>query len=53
MKSLGASFSRRGFGYVVALSVIVVFAGAAGMLAFEKKSRAELKLTATRSGGRR
>ena len=35
MKSLGASFSRRGFGYVVALSVIVCFAGAAGMLAFE------------------
>ncbi len=34
MKSLGASFERRGFGYVVALSVSVVFAGAAGMLAF-------------------
>ncbi len=37
MKSLGASFSRRGFGYVVALSVIVIFAGAAGMLAFENE----------------
>ncbi len=37
MKSLGASFSRRGFGYVVALSVIVTFAGAAGMLAFENE----------------
>lgn len=37
MKSLGASFGRRGFGYVVALSVIVVFAGAAGMLAFENE----------------
>lgn len=35
MKSLGASFSRRGFGYVVALTVIVTLAGAAGMLAFE------------------
>ncbi|HLM60399.1 MAG TPA: ion transporter [Pyrinomonadaceae bacterium] len=35
MKSLGASFTRRGFGYVVALSVIVTFAGAGGMLAFE------------------
>ncbi|MBA2736356.1 MAG: potassium channel family protein [Pyrinomonadaceae bacterium] len=35
MKSLGASFGRRGFGYIVALSVIVIFAGAAGMLAFE------------------
>ncbi len=37
MKSLGASFTRRGFGYVVALSVIVCFAGAAGMLAFENE----------------
>jgi voltage-gated potassium channel len=37
MKSLGASFTRRGFGYVVALSVIVAFAGAAGMLAFENE----------------
>ena len=37
MKALGASFSRRGFGYVVALSVIVVFAGAAGMLRFENE----------------
>lgn len=35
MRSLGASFGRRGFGYVVALSIIVCFAGAAGMLAFE------------------
>lgn len=35
MKSLGASFKRRGFGYVIALSTIVCFAGAAGMLAFE------------------
>jgi len=38
MKALGATFSRRGFGYVVALSVIVVFAGAAGMLAFENET---------------
>jgi voltage-gated potassium channel len=37
MKSLGASFGRRGFGYVVALSVIVTFAGAAGMLTFENE----------------
>jgi voltage-gated potassium channel len=37
MKSLGASFGRRGFGYVVALSAIVVFAGAAAMLAFENE----------------
>ena len=37
MKSLGASFGRRGFGYVISLSAIVVFAGAAGMLAFENE----------------
>ena len=37
MKSLGASFARRGFGYVVALSAIVVSAGAAGMLTFENE----------------
>lgn len=43
MKSLGASFSRRGFGYVVALSVIVVFAGAAGMLAFENDVEGGIK----------
>ncbi|HEX6127145.1 MAG TPA: ion transporter [Pyrinomonadaceae bacterium] len=38
MKALGASFGRRGFGYVVALSTIVVFAGAAAILAFENQS---------------
>lgn len=38
MRSLGASFGRRGFGYVVALSLIVCFAGAAGMLAFESEA---------------
>jgi voltage-gated potassium channel len=43
MKSLGASFSRRGFGYVVALSGIVVFAGAAGMLAFENETEGGIK----------
>jgi len=37
MRSLGASFGRRGFGYVVALSIIVIFAGAAGILAFENE----------------
>jgi len=35
--ALGASFGRRGFGYVVALSVIVTLAGAAGMYAFENE----------------
>lgn len=37
MKALGASMGRRGFGYVVALSILVTFAGAAGMYAFEKE----------------
>lgn len=37
MKALGASFGRRGFGYIVALSIIVTFAGAAGMLTFENE----------------
>lgn len=35
MKVLGASLSRRGFGYVLSLTVLVTFAGAAGMYAFE------------------
>ena len=35
MRALGASMGRRGFGYVVALSVVVTLAGAAGMYAFE------------------
>jgi voltage-gated potassium channel len=38
MKALGASLSRRGFGYVAALTVLVTFAGAAGMYAFENES---------------
>jgi voltage-gated potassium channel len=35
MRALGASLRRRGFGYVFALTVLVAFAGAAGMYAFE------------------
>lgn len=35
MSALRASFGRRGFGYVLALSALVVFSGAAGMLGFE------------------
>ena len=38
MKALGASMGRRGFGYVVALSGIVLVAGAAGMHAFESEA---------------
>jgi voltage-gated potassium channel len=37
-KSLAQSLGRRGFGYVVLLSVAVLLAGAAGMYAFEKDS---------------
>ncbi len=36
MSALGASLRRRGFGYVTALTALVVFAGAAGMHAFER-----------------
>jgi voltage-gated potassium channel len=36
MGALESNLRRRGFGYVVALSVLFVFAGAAGMYAFEK-----------------
>lgn len=35
MHALGASLSRRGFGYMIALTVLVTFAAAAGMYAFE------------------
>jgi len=35
MRALGASLRRRGFGYVLALTVLVAFAGAAGMYSFE------------------
>ncbi len=38
MKALGAGMGRRGFGYVVALTVIVTLAGAAGMYAFESET---------------
>jgi voltage-gated potassium channel len=36
MRALGASLSRRGFSYVLALTVLVTFAGAAGIYAFER-----------------
>jgi voltage-gated potassium channel len=35
MTALGASLSRRGFGYVVTLTILVTFAGAAGIYAFD------------------
>ncbi len=37
MGALGGVMGRRGFGYVFALTLIVTFAGAAGMLAFEDR----------------
>ena len=36
MAALGAAMQRRGFGYVLLLTMVVVFAGAAGMYAFER-----------------
>lgn len=36
MKALSATMKRRAFGYVFILTVIVIFAGSAGMYAFEK-----------------
>ena len=38
MRSLGRTMGRRGFGYVLALTVMVCFAGAAGMYAFENSA---------------
>jgi voltage-gated potassium channel len=35
MKALGQTMGRRGFGYVVALTLLVTMVGAAGMFAFE------------------
>lgn len=35
MRALQASMSRRGFGYVLVLSLVITFVGAAGMYAFE------------------
>ena len=41
MKALQASMRRRGLGYVLALSAIVILLGAGGMLAFEPASEVE------------
>ncbi len=38
MGALGNVMGRRGFGYVLALTLIVTFVGAAGMLAFEDRA---------------
>lgn len=38
MQALGASLGRRGFGYIVALTLAVILVGAAGMYAFERST---------------
>lgn len=38
MNALGAALSRRGFGYVLALTLIVTLVGAAGMYALEREA---------------
>lgn len=43
MRALAANLQRRGFGYVIALSLLVLFAGAAGMYAFENEPSGGLK----------
>jgi voltage-gated potassium channel len=37
MRALSATMKRRAFGYVIMLSLIILFGGAAGMYAFEKE----------------
>jgi voltage-gated potassium channel len=43
MRALGNTMERRGLGYVVALTIIVVVAGAAGMLALEREATGGLR----------
>jgi voltage-gated potassium channel len=43
LRALGACLSRRGFGYVIALTVLVTFTGAAGMYAFENVAPGGMK----------
>ncbi len=38
MKALGGVLGRRGFGYIVALTLVVTLGGAAGMFAFENEA---------------
>ncbi len=55
MRALGRTMNRRGFGYVVALTLAVTLVGAAGMYAFENNNPdgVSLILTARLCGGRR
>ncbi len=43
LKALRAGLGRRGFGYVLAATMIVTFAGAAGMFAFENETGSGFK----------
>jgi voltage-gated potassium channel len=43
MRALSITMQRRAFGYVLLLTLIVIFAGAAGMFAFEKDTPEGLK----------
>ena len=43
MRALRASLSRRGFGYVIALTILVTLVGAAGMYAFESGAPGGMK----------
>jgi voltage-gated potassium channel len=43
MRALRATLSRRGFGYIAALTALVVFGGAAGMYAFESETPGGLR----------
>lgn len=42
MRALGNTLQRRGFGYVILLSLLVLFAGSAGMYAFENQAQGGL-----------
>lgn len=37
MRALAANLQRRGFGYIIILTILVIFVGAAGMYAFENQ----------------
>ncbi|MEO5952962.1 MAG: ion transporter, partial [Chloroflexia bacterium] len=50
MRALSATMRRRGFGYVVLLTIIVGLVGAAGMLAFEGNNVSSVTATAVTSG---
>jgi voltage-gated potassium channel len=43
MRALSSTMKRRAFGYVILLSLIILFGGAAGMYAFEKDVEGGLK----------